>query len=45
MILYIGPDVVAPLASLLAAIGGAILLFWRQVKSAFQRIGGWFGRR
>lgn len=44
MILYIGPDVVAPLASALAAIGGAILVFWRQVKSAAQRVGSWFRR-
>ncbi len=44
MVLYIGPDVVAPLASLLAAIGGAILLFWRQVKAFLRRVGGWFGR-
>ena len=45
MILYIGPDVVAPLASALAAIGGAILIFWRQVKSAASRVAGWFRRR
>ncbi|MEZ4457841.1 MAG: hypothetical protein R2882_15035 [Gemmatimonadales bacterium] len=45
MLLYIGPDAVAPLASILAAIGGAVMLFWRQVKSAASRIGSWFGRR
>jgi len=32
--LYIGPDQIAPLTSILAAIGGAILVFWRQVKGA-----------
>jgi hypothetical protein len=44
MLLYLGPDAVAPLASVLAAIGGAILLFWRQVKSIAARIAGWFRR-
>ena len=44
MLLYLGPDAVAPLASVLAAIGGAILLFWRQVKSIGSRIAGWFRR-
>ena len=36
--LYIGPDQVVPLTSILAAIGGAILVFWRQVKGLFLRV-------
>ena len=36
--LYIGPDQVVPLASILAAIGGGILVFWRQVKAFFARL-------
>lgn len=36
--LYIGPDQVVPLASILAAIGGGILVFWRQVKGFFARL-------
>lgn len=29
--LYLGPETIMPLASVLAAIGGAILMFWRRV--------------
>jgi hypothetical protein len=29
--LYLGPEVVAPLLSVLAAIGGVLLMFWRRV--------------
>ena len=36
--LYIGPDQVVPLTSILAAIGGGILVFWRQVKGFFVRL-------
>mgnify|MGYP001819168980 CR=1 FL=1 len=31
MLLYVGPDLLMPLASILGAIGGAILLFWNRV--------------
>jgi hypothetical protein len=37
--LYIGPDQLMPLTSILAAIGGGILLFWRQVTGFFKRLG------
>lgn len=43
--LYIGPDQVAPLTSILAAAGGAVLLFWRQVKGVFLRIASVFRRK
>ncbi len=43
--LYIGPDQVAPLTSILAAAGGAILLFWRQVKGVFLRVMSIFRRK
>jgi hypothetical protein len=41
MLLYIGPDVLMPLASILGAIGGAILLFWNRVVDLTRAI---FGR-
>lgn len=31
MLIYLGPDVLMPIASILGAIGGAILLFWNRV--------------
>lgn len=31
MLIYLGPDVLMPIASVLGAIGGAILLFWNRV--------------
>jgi hypothetical protein len=43
--IYLGPDSVVPFASVLAAIGGAILLFWRQVKGVVARIRGTFSRK
>lgn len=29
--LYLGPEVIAPVLSVLAAIGGVIMMFWRRV--------------
>ena len=29
--LYLGPEVVAPVLSALAALGGVLLMFWRRV--------------
>jgi len=47
--MYIGPETIMPLASALAAIGGALLLFWQRVvgyaRSAGRLIGGMFTRR
>ena len=28
---YLGPEVIAPVASALAALGGVLLLFWRRL--------------
>jgi len=42
--LYVGPDQILPLTSILGAIGGAIMIFWRQVVGIAKRIGGVFKR-
>ncbi len=44
VMLYVGPDQLLPLASILGAIGGAIMIFWRQVVGVFRKIGGIFKR-
>ncbi|MEQ1855736.1 MAG: hypothetical protein ABL963_04645 [Longimicrobiales bacterium] len=31
LLLYLGPEVVAPVLSALAAVGGVLLMFWRRV--------------
>lgn len=43
--LYIGPDQMMPLASILGAIGGAVMIFWRQVQAFFRRIVGVFKKQ
>jgi hypothetical protein len=40
--LYIGPDVIMPLASALAAVVGFLLMFWRRTVAFVQRIVGAF---
>ena len=32
---YLGPEVIAPVASALAALGGVLLIFWRRVSGFF----------
>lgn len=44
LILYVGPDQLLPLASIFGAIGGAIMIFWRQVVGVARRIAGLFRR-
>jgi hypothetical protein len=44
VILYVGPDALLPLASILGAIGGAIMIFWRQVVGLARRVAGLFKR-
>ena len=39
VILYFGPELVAPVASVLAALAGMVLLFWQRVKSFARRAG------
>jgi hypothetical protein len=43
--LYVGPDQLLPLTSILGAIGGAVMIFWRQLKAIVQRFVGLFRRR
>lgn len=31
LLLYLGPEVVAPVLSAIAAVGGVLLMFWRRV--------------
>jgi hypothetical protein len=45
LILYVGPDQILPFTSALAAVGGAIMIFWRQVTGAARRIFGFFRKR
>ncbi len=42
MALYVGPDQILPLTSILGAIGGALMIFWRQVVGIFNRLTGLF---
>ena len=42
--LYVGPDQILPLTSILGAIGGAIMIFWRQVVGIFRKIGSIFSK-
>ena len=37
-LLYLGPETIMPLASVLAAILGFILLFWRSIAGFFKKI-------
>lgn len=43
-LLYVGPDQILPLTSILGAIGGALLIFWRHIVGFFRRIGSLFKR-
>lgn len=36
--MYLGPETIVPLASILAAVGGVLLMFWRRTV-AFVRSG------
>jgi hypothetical protein len=42
--LYVGPDQLLPLTSILGAIGGALMIFWRQFKALALRFVGLFRR-
>lgn len=41
---YIGPDQILPLTSVLGAIVGVLLLFWRYVVTLFRRLVQLFSR-
>lgn len=36
--LYFGPETILPLASAAAAIGGAVLMFWRRTIAILRRV-------
>jgi hypothetical protein len=38
-VLYIGPDVLMPVASAIAAVVGFLLMFWRRVVGFFRMVG------
>ncbi len=40
MLVYFGPEVLVPLASAAAAVGGFFLLTWRKILGLFRRITG-----
>ena len=44
MLRYLGPETAMPLASLLAIISGALILFWRRAVGFAKSIGRLFGR-
>jgi hypothetical protein len=44
-LLYVGPDQIMPFASAAAAVGGVLMVFWRQAKGAARRFFGLFSKR
>lgn len=38
MLLYLGPEVIAPVLSALAAVGGVLLMFWRRVVAGVRAV-------
>jgi hypothetical protein len=44
VMLYVGPDQLMPLASVLGAIGGAVMIFWRQVTGFAKKVAERFRR-
>lgn len=42
--MYLGPETIVPLASLLAAIGGFLLMFWRKTVAFFRSVVRGIGR-
>jgi len=42
---YVGPETLLPLTSVLGAIGGLLMIFWRQVTGAVRRVVGLFSRK
>ena len=45
ILLYVGPDQILPLTSILGAIGGALLIFWRHIVGFFRRVGSIFSKK
>lgn len=44
IVLYIGPDVLMPVASAIAAVVGFLLMFWKRTVAFFKRVFGAIGR-
>ena len=42
--MYIGPETLMPLTSILAAIAGVLMLFWRKTVAAFKSSVGFVSR-
>ena len=42
--MYIGPETLMPLASILAAITGVLMLFWRKTVAGFKSCVGFVSR-
>lgn len=40
LILYLGPEVLMPIASVVAAIGGALLMFWNRIRDVVRVLFG-----
>ncbi len=38
VLLYIGPETFMPILSALAAVGGVLLMFWRNVMAFFRKV-------
>ena len=43
-LMYLGPDVLMPLASAFAAIAGVVLMFWRKIANATRSVGQFISR-
>ncbi|MFQ5747052.1 MAG: hypothetical protein ACE5HF_07525 [Gemmatimonadota bacterium] len=43
--MYVGPEVLMPLASIMAAITGVLMLFWRRTVGAFRAVFQFVSRR
>jgi hypothetical protein len=43
-LMYLGPDVLMPLASAFAAVAGVVLMFWRKIVNATRSVGQFISR-
>jgi len=43
-LMYLGPDVLMPLASAFAAVAGVVLMFWRKIADATRSVGQFISR-
>jgi hypothetical protein len=45
VLLYLGPDSILPLASILAAVAGFFLIFWRYIQKSIKKFVRWILRK